>query len=175
MISFIVPVFNNSKTIDKVINSILSQENNNLEYEIIIVNDGSTDNINLKMEQYKNNNKIKYFIKENSGVADTRNFGVEKSTGKYIIFVDGDDYISKSMLKDIEDYVNQDVDLIKWHAYIVDENGNELCKTSDVEFSKTTGEEGFNCLFGKDNYIDCLWNYAIKKDIILKFPSRAKP
>ncbi len=83
--------------------------------------------------------------------------------GEYIIFVDSDDYISKTLLRDIEQYINQKIDLIKWRPVFVDEDGNVLRKEESNSFNKVSGEKGFNLLFGKDNLIDCLWNYAIKK------------
>lgn len=175
MISFIIPAYNAENTIERAINSILNQEHTSLEYEIIVVNDGSIDNIDEKMKKFKENNKIKYFKKENTGVADTRNYGVEKAQGEYIIFVDSDDYISKTLLQDIEKYIKDNIELIKWNPIFVDENQNEISKQESVFFEKVTGEQGFNLLFGKDNLIDCLWNYAIKKDIMLKFPTRNIP
>ena len=142
------------------------------------MNDGSTDNIAETMKLYKQNlteenkTKLKYFEKpENSGLADTRNYGVNKALGEYVIFVDSDDYISKTLLKDIEQYVNSDVDLIKWSPIWVDEQEKEIKKPEIVSFEVRTGEDGFNKLFGKDNLIDCVWDYAIKKEIMLEFPS----
>ena len=172
MISFIIPAFNAEKTIKATINSILNQNSSDIEYEIVVINDGSKDKTEDVMEEFKNNQKIKYFVKENSGVADTRNYGVQKAKGEYIIFVDSDDYISPTLLQDIEKYINQKIELIKWNAIFVDKNKTEKLKTQSAYFENKTGEEGFNLLFGNDNFIDCLWNYAIKKDIMLEFPSR---
>lgn len=170
MISFIIPAYNAEKTIEKTIRSILNQKETNTEYEIIVVNDGSTDNINEVIQKFEENNKIKYFVKENTGVADTRNYGVINATGEYIIFVDSDDYISENLLRDIEPYLKQNIELIKWNCSFVDEDNKELKKNAKISFEKVTGEQGFNLLFGKDNLIDCLWNYAIKKEIMLEFP-----
>ena len=170
MISFIIPTYNAEKTIQNTINSILKQSETSLEYEIIVVDDGSTDNTKKLIQELESNQKIKYYSKENSGVADTRNFGVQKSNGEYIIFVDSDDYVSQNLLKDIEPYIKQNIDLIKWNPLFVDENKEILSTPKSAYFDIVTGEEGFNLLFGKDNLIDCLWNYAIKKEIMLEFP-----
>lgn len=91
-------------------------------------------------------------------------------TGEYIIFVDSDDYISKTLLKDIETYILDSIDLIKWNPVFVNENKEEISREPAISFEKTTGEEGFNKLFGKEKLIDVLWNYAIKKEVMLKFP-----
>ena len=170
MISFIIPSYNSASTIKRAIESILSQTAN-IKYEIIIVDDGSIDNTEEVLRNYEKDERIKYYKKENSGVADTRNYGVKMATGEYIIFVDSDDYISHDLLKDIEPFILQNIDLIKWNPIFVDENQNELLKPQSVAFEGVTGEQGFNILFGRDNFIDCLWNYAIKKELMIEFPS----
>lgn len=171
MISFVLPCYNSASTITRAINSILNQTEQELEFEIVVIDDGSTDNLDKKMQQFYNNTKVNYYKKENSGVADTRNYGVEKAKGEYIIFVDSDDYIKSSLLQDIKQYIEKNIDLIKWNVTFVDENQNEQLKPKSVAFDVTTGEDGFNLLFGNDNLIDCLWKYAIKKELIPKFPS----
>lgn len=170
MISFIIPAYNAGKTIGRTINSIINQEGTSMEFEVIVVDDGSDDDLKEKVEEFKNDKRIKYFYKENTGVSDTRNYGVNQATGEYIIFVDSDDYISKTLLKDIEQYINQKIELIKWRPIFVDENENILGKEGSASFNNVSGEKGFNLLFGKDNLIDCLWNYAIKKELVQEFP-----
>ena len=170
MISFIIPAYNAGKTIGRTINSIIGQEGTNMDYEVIVVDDGSDDDLKEKMEEFKNEKRVKYFYKENTGVSDTRNYGVNQAIGEYIIFVDSDDYISKDLLKDIEPYINNKIELIKWKPVFVDEERNIIKKEEGCSFNKVSGEKGFNLLFGKDNLIDCLWNYAIKKELVLEFP-----
>ena len=93
MISVIITAYNAEKTIEKCLNSILDTKYNN--YEIVIVNDGSTDNTEDIIELFATD-KIKYFSKPNTGVADSRNFGIEKANGDYITFVDSDDFVSSN-------------------------------------------------------------------------------
>ena len=104
-ISVIVPVYNTSKYICKCLDSLINQTIKN-EIEIIIVNDGSTDNseeiIKNYIEKQENKNLIKYYKKQNEGIAKTRNFGIEKATGEYILFVDSDDYIDNKLIEKLE-------------------------------------------------------------------------
>lgn len=100
LISVIVPVFNVEKYVAMCINSILSQTYNNLE--IIIVNDGSTDNSGKICEQfYKQDKRVKVFHKENGGLSSARNYGITKALGNYFVFVDSDDWIEKTMVEDL--------------------------------------------------------------------------
>ena len=96
-ISVIVPVYNVEKYIKKCIESILNQTFNN--FELILVNDGSTDKSGEICDLYlKRDTRIKVIHKNNSGVSDTRNVGIKNSLGKYIQFIDPDDWIEKDLL-----------------------------------------------------------------------------
>ncbi len=182
MISFIVPAYNAEKTIKRTIMSILNQKDTTLKYEIVIVNDGSndgTDNIINQIidEQITNeknivNNqaKIIYYTQENSGPSKARNVGLQKSKGDYIIFVDSDDFISEYLLRDIETYVNQNIDLIKWNPVYLNEEGKTVGKEECYPFDVKTGKDGFNYLYGKDKLISSAWNYAIKRYLVSEFP-----
>lgn len=97
-ISIIVPVYNVEKYLEKCVKSIINQTYTNLE--ILLINDGSTDNsLEICKKLIKIDDRIKIFDIKNSGVSFARNFGVENSTGKYIVFVDSDDYVSKNMVE----------------------------------------------------------------------------
>ena len=97
-ISVIIAAYNAEKDINKSIDSVLAQGMQ--DYELIVVNDGSTDETEKVVLEYKEKlgDKLHYYYKENSGVADTRNFGIDKATGEYILFIDADDYIDKELL-----------------------------------------------------------------------------
>ena len=87
LVSVIIPVYNSSKYIQKAIDSILAQTYSN--YEIIVVDDGSTDSTKAKLEQYKH--KIRYIYQENQGSAAARNIGIKLAQGELIAFLDADD------------------------------------------------------------------------------------
>ncbi|MFA5248481.1 MAG: glycosyltransferase family 2 protein [Patescibacteria group bacterium] len=89
LISVVIPTYNRKYTIQRAINSILTQTYKN--WEIVIVDDGSVDNTKEEIKQFLNNSKIKYYHQKNSGVCSARNFGILKATGEYVSFLDSDD------------------------------------------------------------------------------------
>ena len=95
-LSIIIPVYNTEEYLDKCLNSIISQQIDN--YEIIIVNDGSPDESERIIKSFKERyNNITYIKKENGGLSSARNEGLKVARGKYLGFVDSDDYIDKLM------------------------------------------------------------------------------
>ena len=162
-ISVIVPVYNTEKYIKKCLESIRKQKNKNIE--IIIVNDGSTDNSNKIIEQWieknKENIEIKYLKKENGGLSDSRNYAIPYVTGDYISFIDSDDYINENLYSNLEKYINQKIDLIKFKMQTVDENGNIIEKIEGPTFEKCTGEQAYEKLCSNDKFIDpaCIYLY----------------
>lgn len=97
-LSIIVPMYNVSEYIDRCLNSLVNQ--NIDDYEIIVVNDASVDDSLIKAQKWENlYQNLKVINKEkNSGLSDTRNKGLKEATGKYILFVDSDDYIDTNSL-----------------------------------------------------------------------------
>lgn len=162
-VSFIVPVYNTEKYLEKCLESIINQTYNNIE--IVIVNDGSTDNsINIIKKYAEKFKFIKFFTKQNGGLSDARNYGVKKATGDYIIFVDSDDYIEENLINHCLKYILESYDLIKFKAQKVDEDYNFIEKYDGPVFEKKNGEEAFNELFVKDNLIEPAWLYMYKMD-----------
>lgn len=107
MISIIVPVYNTEKYLARCIESLIKQTYKNIE--IILVDDGSTDSSGSICKKYAaNDNRIKYYYKENGGQGSARNIGIDKSNGDYIAFVDSDDYVEHNMyeilLKNLIEY-----------------------------------------------------------------------
>lgn len=169
-ISVIVPVYNTEKYIEKCLKSILNQTMDDIE--IIVVNDGSTDNSeNIIKEIEKNNDtkiQIKYFKKENGGLSDARNYGVKKATGKYISFIDSDDYIDEELYKNLEKYIDEDIDVIKFKMETVDENYKTINKLDGPVFETTTGEKAFENMCIEDTFLDVACIYLYKREFFIK-------
>ena len=93
LITIVIPVYKVEKYLEKSINSVINQTYQNLE--IILVDDGSPDNCPQICEKYaKKDNRIKVIHKENGGLSDARNAGIDIAKGKYITFIDSDDYVT---------------------------------------------------------------------------------
>ncbi len=127
-LSIIIPIYNVEKYISKCLESILDQSFTN-EVEVICIDDGSTDksgNIcDLYAEKYK---FIKVIHTPNKGVSMARNIGLANATGKYIAWIDSDDYISKDWYKNISRYLNKNYDLIYFDMDILFSNGQKRRK-----------------------------------------------
>ena len=126
IISVIVPVYNTAKYLSKCLDSILDQTL--IDIELIVVNDGSKDYSQLIIDNYKKkDSRVVSILKENGGLSDARNFGLDCAKGDYIAFIDSDDYIDLTMLDkmyNLSQIHNSEIvfcDLVK-----VDENGTEF-------------------------------------------------
>lgn len=99
--TIVIPVYNKENFIGKTLESVLKQTY--ADFEVIIVNDGSTDNSETIIQTFKDR-RIQFFSKENEGVAVARNFGIEKAQGDYICFLDADDYWYSNFLETMHSY-----------------------------------------------------------------------
>lgn len=124
MISVIITVYNGEKYIKQAIQSILNQSCK--DYEIIIVDDGSTDNTYRELEKYID--KIKYYYKENAGVASARNYGIIRSKGDYICFLDADDLYKESKLENQIKFLkeNPNIDIVYNDVDVIDKDSNYI-------------------------------------------------
>lgn len=162
-ISVIVPVYNTEKYLNECINSLLNQTID--DYEIIIINDCSKGNEDEIINNYKDK-KIKYILnKKNMGIGYNRNLGIKKSKGKYICFIDSDDYVTEDFLEKMYDKsYKDDLDIcICDYSYINDAGTKE--KNILVNFEDTKLEDNPE-LITKINLGPC--NKMFKKDFILE-------
>ena len=167
-VSIIVPVYNTGSKLRKCIESLVNQTMQDIE--IVIVNDGSTDESEKIIKSYEKQYPeiIKYYKKENTGVSDTRNYGLEKAESDYIMYIDSDDYIEENTLEKLAKYIDENIEVIKYKLQKVDENGNILEKFDGPVFPKTTGEVAFGKLYGTDVMLVSPCVYIIKKDVFTR-------
>ena len=158
-ISIIVPFNNGKQYLERCLKNL--RETVYDDYEIILVDDFSKDNSEQIAKKY-NNTKYFYTNEETIGVGNARNLGIEKASGKYIMFVDVDDTIEKDLFRNLQKYVNQDIDMIKYKMKIIKDK--EFYVDGPI-FEVTNGEEAFNKLCFKDKYLDSPCLYLIKKEL----------
>jgi glycosyltransferase involved in cell wall biosynthesis len=126
-LSVIIPAYNVEKYIGTTLNSIVSQSTD--EIEIIVVDDGSTDNTyKIAQNILKGKKNVKLIKKENGGVSSARNEGLRNAIGKYILFLDADDLLSNIFYDEIIKILNYEYDIIFWKYDWIDEEGNLLLK-----------------------------------------------
>ena len=106
LISVVIPVYNVANYLEKCLNSVQRQTYEKLE--IILVDDGSTDNSGEICDRYKEKDtRVQVFHKENGGLSDARNFGISKAKGRYITFIDSDDYVMPNYVKHLFDLISK--------------------------------------------------------------------
>nr|WP_297162295.1 glycosyltransferase family A protein [uncultured Dysgonomonas sp.] len=126
VISIIVPCYNQAQYLPETLQSVLEQDY--AHWECIIVNDGSPDNTEeVALKWCKEDERFKYFKKENGGLSDARNYGIKNSVGKYILPLDSDDKISKTYISEAIDVLenNPDVKLIFCRAQLFGADNKE--------------------------------------------------
>lgn len=162
LISIITPVYNASKYLQRCVESILVQEYTN--FELLLINDGSTDDSGDICDRFAQNEKrIKVIHKQNGGVSKARNQGLSLAKGDYVTFVDSDDWVEASWLKDVSTVIakNPDIEIIKW-GYYIEYDKETVCTTSHTDILVNSPKEMLTYVdkFGYDGYI---WNSMFKR------------
>lgn len=156
LISIIVPVYNVEKYLKRCVESLVKQSYKNVE--ILLVDDGSTDSSGLICDELANKyNNVKVFHKKNGGLSDARNFGIKKSKGKILSFIDSDDYIDCDMIEFLyKELISANADVSMCSKYIDYENGNcvevnnsknKLVMTKEEALVKINSFVGFDMSF----------------------------
>ena len=159
--SIIIPVYNVEKYIKKCLESIMSQTYNN--YEVIIINDGSPDNSEKIIKDYiKDKENFHYYKKENGGLSDARNYGLQYITGEYLIFIDSDDYIENKLLEKLHKKIEeQSYDIIRYELKEVNEDYEIIDIPQRLNIKNTNKYNILKSIF-KSKYIEPAWLYAYK-------------
>lgn len=160
-VSVIIPIYNAEKTIEKTINSIINQTYE--ELEIICINDGSTDETEKILRRIEDkDNRVKVIYQKNAGVSKARNTGIDNASGKFICFIDADDYIQN-------DYIKECINILRV------EKSDLLCTSYMEGNKKISVEEKFIQHLDKkkieeqiltSNYFNTVWAQILKANII---------
>lgn len=176
LVSIIVPVYNAEQYLERCINSILHQEYQN--YELLLIDDGSTDASSTMCDAYaKKDSRIQVFHQKNSGVSASRNYALDICQGKYIQFLDSDDWITSDSTKlFVRCAEKHNCDLVIADFYRV--VGERLSQMGDIEEEALLSRQQFASYMMEnpaDFYYGVLWNKFYRKSIIEKVHLRMDP
>ena len=168
LISVIVPIYGVEKYLNKCVDSIVNQTYQNLE--IILVDDGSKDNCGAICDQWlTKDNRIKVIHKENGGLSDARNAGLQVASGEYISFIDSDDYIEPTFLEILYTKLQEEcADIAECGTRYVDEFGKELKirKSQDGVFATL---DALKLIIEENGLYQTVWNKLYRREMIEGF------
>ena len=164
-LSIIIPIYNVEQFLNKCLISVLEQIEK--DDELILINDGSTDNSfnickNIK-EKYKKNNII-LINKKNEGVAIARNIGLKKATGDYIFWIDSDDWLDENCIRFVKNVIEKTKsDIILFDFYNVNKKDIRPCFMFKEE--RRLNKEEILIEVAQDSFRSFLWRTVLKRDI----------
>lgn len=166
-LSIIIPAYNASNYVDACLDSLCSQDLAIDDYEIIVVNDGSTDDTVYKVKKYVDLYKnISLISQENKGNGAARNTGLKFAKGDYIYFLDSDDYIAQNTLGTITKLlITYNLDIIGFSSKIVNASNEKLSVNINSELPNPKVMSGISFL-GAYNYKPEVWWYISKKTLL---------
>lgn len=167
-ISIIIPIYNVELYLKRCIDTVLNQDIDKSEYEIILVNDGSTDSSgNIAKKYYEQYDNIIYVTQKNKGISEARNIGIRIASGKYIWFIDSDDYIQHNCLGTILSLLTKnDLDILFFRSQptsALEYDFKEVKLSSDSILETITGIEYVE----RTNYKNFVTLCIFKRDFIL--------
>ena len=178
-VSVIIPVYNQELYLTDCISSIINQTYKNLE--IIIVDDGSTDSSSDIIKKFcAEDNRIVFVEKKNTGVSDTRNIGVSKSSGDYLMFVDSDDWIELDTIEKLLLKIKlENVDVIRYNDIVYDKYENkkldDFYELSDKKLIDNDMEKIYKYIFSANKNIACYSpTLFMKKNVVPMFDVKLK-
>ena len=169
LFSIIIPTYNSEKTIRSCIDSILIQKFD--DFEIVVINDGSTDNTPEVLEELsKQDNRIKVYNFDNSGVSIARQRGISLATGEYLLFVDSDDTISSELFQIVQKTISEfdHPDIIRYQSSLINDaifKNHDRYNYFDESNCQLSGMESLRKWSIPNKKYAVYWLYAFKRTI----------
>lgn len=171
LVSVVVPVYNSEKYLARCINSLLAQTYDNIE--IFLINDGSTDESKSICEKYKEQyGNITFLDKENEGPSASRNMGIKRSRGEYLVFVDSDDYVDSSYIETLVHSIEKDNADLAVCGYWKETSSKRQKVCVMKENKILDAKEGMICTFAANGFGGYLWNKLYRLRVIEKYQIR---
>lgn len=170
-ISFIVPVYKVEKYIRNCVESLINQSYNNIE--IILIDDGSPDSSGKVCDYYaRKDNRVRVIHQDNLGVSTARNKGIEKATGKWICFVDGDDWVENRLCETMLKYLSNELDVCFFSYYDVckEKKQSKVIKNGEIDFGRDDFENMQKAIFKMQGFqytnAASIWAKLFKREFI---------
>lgn len=160
IVSIIIPVYNVEKYLHQCVDSVIAQTFTN--FEVLLIDDGSTDASREICDKYvRKDKRIRVFHKRNGGVSSARNLGLEKALGKWVSFVDADDWIEKDMVDNLISFCKSEADTILCSARSVRPNGEQNLFNLDNRFF-----DSVDSFLAQSYHHWAVWGYLLSVSII---------
>lgn len=170
--SFVVPIFNIEKCLARCVTSLVNQNYDSNKIEILLIDDGSQDNSGTMCDEYsKQYSNVFTFHKINGGLSDARNYGLEKATKDYIIFLDSDDYISLDTCKMFDEILkkyNKNIDVIIGGVVKHINKREEIWNTYHLPTKLLTGQEFLRDRLSIGKWYVSAWSSIYNREFLLK-------
>ena len=165
-VSIVIPVYNVEKYIRQCLESVINQTLKDIE--IIVVNDGTKDNSMKIVEEYLSDERIKIINKENGGLSSARNAGMREAQGKYIYFIDSDDFADKEVLSTLyENSENEKMDIVFSNFSYYNDKTKKEKRAKFIFPFKEKISKGYYYLYNGEEIN--VWNRLYKKDFLEKY------
>lgn len=162
--SIVIPVYDVERYLRNCLDSIINQTFS--EFEAIIVCDKCSDNSEKIVDEYvKKYDIFKKIYAEHTGLSTARNIGVNESSGEYILFLDGDDFLNTNCLEKLNSELEKDLDVLRFQAQEV--KNDIVIPYNEQPFNSMNGEEAFNHLI-KYHFVENSWCYCYKREFFKK-------
>ncbi len=161
MFSVIIPLYNKANDIEKAVNSVLYQTF--MHFELIIINDGSTDDSLIKIEKFKDE-RIKIISQQNSGVSFARNNGVKAANNEYIAFLDADDWWHPNFLEEMDDLIKKWSDAgLYGSSYFLVKNGKSKSAQIGIENGFRAGYINYFKVYAESFWVPINCSFVVVK------------
>ena len=168
-ISIIIPLYNLEKLIGKCIASALAQDLPSGEYEVLVIDDGSTDgSLAAAQDAAQGHPHVKVYSKPNEGLSRTRNYGMDRAAGKYVMYLDADDYLEPDVLGRLADTMERErLDMLCFDIAGVDESGADCPLWSDGLSAINGTEVQSGCDFlCRDRFLPMTCTYLYNREML---------
>jgi len=167
LLTYIIPVYNTERYVLRCLHSIVNQQLWPDDYEILVVDDGSTDGSRAVVEAFaRDNRQVKLLTQENAGVSAARNLAMDKARGRYVMFVDSDDRLEDGAVhRLVQRALDDDLDVLSFNYCCEDALGNVLPHARQDNYETTPVGKGCDFLV-HHSMTPYVWRFLIKRDYL---------